>query len=268
MKYRLLLTAGNDTSRDGFRSANGNAGSRGQKTFVNAAPLSVLLLLLDQQSVLAGMPTVSLSDAGRLRLSTISFFILLVVLSAIAIRFLWNSVQRDLPALPHLSFRGALTGVLLWGLVFVVVLTMISGARELMTPGAWVKSGLTYRPADQPQQTEAQQISVEVSRQLKEQTARITRLQLLGTALRQFADQHDGAWPTADEFRLLPLELITLPGDLQADYLYRPVDSDGLQPPPAEREDVVVVFEPDVFEDGQQFALYRSGLVGPFRSTE
>lgn len=39
------------------------------------------LLLLDQQSALAGMPTVSLSDVGRLRLSTISFFLLLVVLS-------------------------------------------------------------------------------------------------------------------------------------------------------------------------------------------
>ncbi len=26
----------------------------------------------------------------------------------------------------------------------VVVLTMISGARELMTPGAWQKDGFTY----------------------------------------------------------------------------------------------------------------------------
>jgi hypothetical protein len=225
------------------------------------------LLLLDQQSALAGMPTVSLSDLGRLRLSTISFFLLLVVLSAIGIRFLWNSVRRDFPKLPILSFRGALTGVLLWGLVFVVVLTMISGARELMTPGAWVKNGLTYRSADQTQQTDAERISVEVARQLKEQTARITRLQLLGTALREFADQHNGAWPTAEEFRLLPVELTTLPGDMRAAYLYRPFIGDKALPA-AVHEDVAVVFEPDVFGDGQQFALYRSGLVSPFRSTE
>jgi hypothetical protein len=232
----------------------------------NVATWFIGLLLLDQQSASAGMPTVSLSDLGLLRLSTVSFFLLLVLLSAIGIRFLWNSVRRDFPKLPPLSFRGALTGVLLWGLVFVVVLTMISGARELMTPGAWVKSGLTYRSADQPQQTDAERISVEVARQLKEQTGRMTRLQLLGTALREFADQHNGAWPTAEEFRLLPLELTTLPGDLQADYLYRPVEGDDSQPA-AVSEDVAVVLEPDVFGGGQQFALYRSGLVGPFRST-
>lgn len=234
--------------------------------FFRVATWFIGLLLLDQQSAYAGMPTVSLSDLGRLRLSTISFFLLLVVLSAIGIRFLWNSVRRDFPKLPMLSFRGALTGVLLWGLVFVVVLTMISGARELMTPGAWVKNGLTYRSADQPLQTDAERISAEVARQLKEQTARITRLQLLGTALREFADQHNGAWPTAEEFRLLPSELTTLPGDVQADYLYRSVASDKPQPA-AVLEDVAVVLEPDMFGEGQQFALYRSGVVGPFRST-
>ncbi|RLT21710.1 MAG: hypothetical protein DWI29_01535 [Planctomycetota bacterium] len=234
--------------------------------FCRVATWFIGLLLLDQRSALAGMPTVSLSDLGRLRLSTISFFLLLVVLSAIGIRFLWNNLRRDFPKLSLLSFRGALTGVLLWGLVFVVVLTMISGARELMTPGAWVKNGLTYQSADQPQQTDSERIAVEVARQLKEQTGRMTQLQLLGTALRKFADQHNGAWPTAEEFRALPLELTTLPGEVPADYLYRPVKIDDVQPAPV-RDDVAVVVEPDVFGDGQQFALYRSGLVGPFRRT-
>ncbi|MEJ7594125.1 MAG: hypothetical protein WKF77_21510 [Planctomycetaceae bacterium] len=234
--------------------------------FCRVATWFIVLLLLDQQSALAGMPSVSLSDLGLLRLSTISFFLLVLVLSAVGIRFLWNSVRRDFPKLPALSFRGALTGVLLWGLVFVVVLTMISGARELMTPGAWVKNGLTYRSADQPQQTDAERISVEVARQLKEQTGRMTQLQLLATALREFADQHNGAWPTVEEFRAMPLALRTIPGDVPADYLYRPVKSDDSQST-AVIEDVAVVLEPDVFGDGQQFALYRSGLVGPFRRT-
>jgi hypothetical protein len=29
--------------------------------------------------------------------------------------------------------------------LFLLVLTMISGARELMTPGAWEKKGFTYQ---------------------------------------------------------------------------------------------------------------------------
>jgi hypothetical protein len=54
---------------------------------------------------------------------------------------LWNSLQRDFPRLPRLSFSRALAGVVLWGLLFIIVLTMISGARELMTPGAWQRQG-------------------------------------------------------------------------------------------------------------------------------
>jgi hypothetical protein len=34
------------------------------------------------------------------------------------------------------------------GLLFYVVLTMISGARELLTPGAWEKQGTGYRLRD------------------------------------------------------------------------------------------------------------------------
>jgi hypothetical protein len=39
--------------------------------------------------------------------------------------------------------------VTLWGLLFLLILTMISGARELMTPGAWEKHGSTYRLKDE-----------------------------------------------------------------------------------------------------------------------
>ena len=41
-------------------------------------------------------------------------------------------------------------------MLFLLVLTMISGARELMTPGAWKKDGITYtlddgkKPASEP----------------------------------------------------------------------------------------------------------------------
>jgi hypothetical protein len=233
-----------------------------RKVFFQAAVL-VTLSACSQKTAMAGMPTVSLSDVGRLRFSTISFFLVLILVSAAGIRFLWNSVRRDFPALPLLSFRGALTGVILWGLVFVVVLTMISGARELMTPGAWIKNGLTYRQASEPQTTDSDTIAAEVKRQLNEQSARITQLQLLGVALREFADQHGGAWPTAEEFQQLPEELRTMPGDLQAAYLYRAADFADADS--ADKTDSVAVLEPAVLNDEQQLALFRSGVVGPFR---
>jgi hypothetical protein len=79
-----------------------------------------------------------------------SFFVVSLLLSAWAVKGLWHVLRKDLTWLPTLSYRRALSLVILWGLLFVVVLTMISGARELMTPGAWQKNGWTYELAEPP----------------------------------------------------------------------------------------------------------------------
>ncbi len=63
----------------------------------------------------------------------------------LVIRWLWNSLARDFSRLPRLSYGKALAAVGLIGSLLAVVLTMIAGARELMTPGAWVKEGLLYK---------------------------------------------------------------------------------------------------------------------------
>jgi hypothetical protein len=89
-----------------------------------------------------------LNEPALARFQTISFFLLIFVLCATAVMLLWNYVQRDFPALPRLTFGRAAVGVFLWGLMFIIVLTMISGARELMTPGAWEKQGFTYKLTD------------------------------------------------------------------------------------------------------------------------
>src|SRR3954447_3194860 len=100
----------------------------------------------------AGMPMPRLNDVVRLRLENISFFLAGFLLSAFLIQLLWNYLRRDWPALPRLNYPKALGLVTLWGLLFVLVLTMISGARELMTPAAWEPDGATYKVArkDQP----------------------------------------------------------------------------------------------------------------------
>src|SRR5262245_12398461 len=144
-----------------------------------------LLLLAHAAPASAGMPAplptdpeqvLRLNEPALVRLQTISFFLAGLLLCAAAVRWLWNSLQRDFPQLPRLTLGKALAGVILWGLLFVIVLTMISGARELMTPGAWKKQGFTYRLND-----DASRAAETAGRALRRQ-----HLERLRTALWQF----------------------------------------------------------------------------------
>jgi hypothetical protein len=111
------------------------------------------LSLMVANAALAGMaaPTLedvprvlSLSNMAKLRIDAISFFLVCLLAIAWAIQCVWNSLVKDFPKLPRISYLRSLGLMGLWGLLFLLVLTMISGARELMTPGAWKKSGWTY----------------------------------------------------------------------------------------------------------------------------
>jgi hypothetical protein len=112
-----------------------------------------LVLMARAEAALAGMPAalpsdlptrLRLHDSFAARLSAISFFLIGILLSAFIVQSLWNYLRRDFQFLPPLTMLKSLALVTLWGLLFVIVLTMISGARELMTPGAWKKQGFTY----------------------------------------------------------------------------------------------------------------------------
>ena len=75
-----------------------------------------------------------------------SFFLMVLLVSAALVRWVWNGLRPATAArLPRLSYGKAVGVVVLWGLLFSVVLAMISGARELMTPGAWERDGATYK---------------------------------------------------------------------------------------------------------------------------
>jgi hypothetical protein len=111
-------------------------------------PAAIALL---PRVALAGMPAPELTDIARLRFETLSFFLMILLASAGLIQLTWNLALRPtLTRLPRLNYWRALGLVFLWGLLFVIVLTMISGARELMTPGAWEHSGVTYKLKDVP----------------------------------------------------------------------------------------------------------------------
>lgn len=100
----------------------------------------------------AGMPSFvySISEAAKLRVETLSFFLAGFFLSALCAKWLWNYLASEFTILPRLTYGKALALMVLWGLLFVLVLTMISGARELMTPGAWERDGATYKLRGQP----------------------------------------------------------------------------------------------------------------------
>ncbi|GAA4471944.1 hypothetical protein GCM10023156_67390 [Novipirellula rosea] len=104
-------------------------------------------------TVVAGMPSVlpedidtilRLSGTAEQRIQAISFFFVGLLITTLVIRLLWNSIAKDSGWSPPLTWGKAVAVVLLWGSLFVLVLTMVSGARELLTPGAWEKNGITY----------------------------------------------------------------------------------------------------------------------------
>lgn len=222
---------------------------------------AVAFWLLLPASAFAGMPSVSLTDLARARLSSISFFLLSILICTVVVQQLWNWVRRDFSRLPGLSFRAALAAVLLWGLMFIVVLTMISGARELMTPGAWIRTGLTSKLAVDASGPTEDRVAMEVTRQLQLQNERLQRLQLLGIELRRWTEQHSGKYPTQEQFAALPESLRLVPGDLPTAYLYVPPAGEVESVP--DTGDAPLILEPAIFGSSPQLALYRSGLVAP-----
>ncbi|WP_406697277.1 hypothetical protein V5E97_00415 [Singulisphaera sp. Ch08] len=152
------------------------------------------------QAASAGMPSVTLADVSRAvsrftelgltglarqRLEVISFFVVGLLASTGVIQWVWNGLRNDFPVLPRLSYARALGIIILWGLLFVLVLTMISGARELMTPGAWEKQGLTYRLVPPPP---VPPIEAEIR-------ARHEAINRLGGRLVDYARGRGGAFP-------------------------------------------------------------------------
>jgi hypothetical protein len=176
--------------------------------------LSALALILSSPAIAhAGMPSftaadlprrLALSDLTRARLEAISFFIVVLLVSAAVVQRIWNALRRDFERLPRLSYGKACGVVVLWGLLFVLVLTMVSGARELMTPGAWEKQGLTYRLARDRAEAASSVID-----------ARYEAMRRLSDALFRHAEGRSRQFPRSDRPGMLPEPLrgiATYPG--------------------------------------------------------
>jgi hypothetical protein len=215
---------------------------------------AIYLTLLSPPIASAGMPSASLTEVAQVRLSVISFFLLGLLLSAVAIQLLWNWLAKDFTWLPRLAYGRALALVSLWGLLFVVVLTMISGARELMTPGAWRKTGLTFEVADQ-KDPPSPDPKLALDQQLLKQ--RRQKLERLSAALHRYAGTHDGASPSSINDLatndLATNEVWEVPGRSGTAYILQPNQSVSTDPKP-------LAYEPDVFDD-DPLVLLTSGEI-------
>ncbi len=85
-----------------------------------------------------------LYDGIAARLQAISFLFVVFIIAVLGVYILWNFIAKDSGRLPRIDLLRSVALVILWGALFTIVLTMISGARELLTPGAWMKDGVTY----------------------------------------------------------------------------------------------------------------------------
>jgi hypothetical protein len=197
------------------------------------------------------MPTVNLSDLVRMRLQTISFFLVVLLLSAGFVRLIWNHLGKDFAFLPRLSYGKALGVVVLWGLLFVLVLTMISGARELMTPGAWKKDGATYKLAG----AATPPVAAGPSDQ-----ERVYRLNALRNALWEYARAHGSQLPASREASGIAAEKWQVPGPARLPYVYvgGQTADEGAAP---------LAYEPEVF-GRQSYVLLTDGSIRPMEHGE
>ena len=190
-------------------------------TLLRSIPLLLALAILLPRGASAGMPSVTLADVpraartltdtgltdiARQRVEVLSFFLLGLCTCAGVIRWVWNGLRKDFPVLPRLSYARALGLIVLWGLLFVLVLTMISGARELMTPGAWEKKGLTYKLVPPPVEAEI--------------TARVEAMSRLGDRLTRYAEAHGGTFPAPEQAGEVGDRLWRVPSPPGGRYVY------------------------------------------------
>ncbi len=206
------------------------------KRFPVGLILSLWLVALGQAQ--AGMTVITLTDIARARLDALSFFLVAYLAISWVVKRLWNHLGKTFSSLPTLDYRRALGLVFLTGLMFYVVLTMISGARELLTPGAWEKQGVGYRSRE-----------VGVAALTKDE--RRESLRKLQDAIWAYAKAHDGKGPPGPLVEGIEPELWRFPGG--GLYCLMPDVRPG-----GGRE--VLIYEPST-AGGRRFVLLADGSI-------
>ncbi len=142
----------------------------------------IWLAVVSQAS--AGMTVITLTDVARARIDALSFFLFAYLVISWVVKIIWNQLAKSFVSLPRLKYLQAFGVVFMTGLMFYVVLTMISGARELLTPGVWEKQGTGYRLREK----ETTSLTKEERRQA---------LRKIHESIWSYAKTHNGAPPAS-----------------------------------------------------------------------
>lgn len=193
--------------------------------------------------VQAGMTVYGLNDVYRIRLEELSFFIVLLLTCSFIFKLVWNHATKGFSFLPRLKFLQALCMSLIFGLTTLLILTMISGIREVLSPGVWRKQGTSYRLNDPSQEP-----------------ARRKALEQLREALFDYARHRGGDFPPHDFVAEIPSRLWESPDQLGTHYYY----FGGLKTNAPSR---LLAMEPPIFGE-HRFVLMTSGEIEKLSARE
>jgi hypothetical protein len=208
-----------------------------------AAGITLFTILAFAHPAYAGMTVYGLSDVYRIRLEDLSFFLFLLLICALFFRLLWNHAVRGFNFLPKIKYLQSLCAVVVFGLLMLLVLAMISGIREVLTPDAWRRQGNSYRINDPSQEP-----------------ARLRSLEQLRGALLEYARQNQGRFPVHDYVSDIPQKLWESPDQLGTHYLY----FSGLT---TNDSSATLAAEPQNFGD-RRFVLLVSGEIQTLSSEQ
>lgn len=182
------------------------------------------------------MTVYGLKDIYAIRLEEISFFLVLLLVCTLLFRWLWNHAVKGFDFLPRLKFVQAFCLALLFGLLMLLILAMISGIREVLTPEAWHRQGNSYRLNDPAQEP-----------------TRRRSLEQLRSALFEYARANQGRFPPHDFVPEIPDKLWESPDQIGTHYIY----FGGLT---TNNVQAMLAAEPQNFGD-KRFVLLASGEI-------
>ena len=196
----------------------------------------------------AGMLSIGpmLTSFGLKTFTGLSTVVVAMLLATIVLNLSWNALAKS-TTLPALSFGKTVILTVLLGMLFFLVLVMISGSRELLTPGAWQPSGLVSHPTfPSTSQGEAAKADTQADKPYDPlkvkpppkvavpstmlvpkdesheslQAVRKESLVRLRTALWNYADDHGGDFPESVAVSGFPEDFWTIPvsGGRRYDY--------------------------------------------------
>ena len=134
----------------------------------------------------AGNMMASFTEVTRLRVEGVSFFLLVLFLSALGVQGVWNALTADFPRWSRLSYAKAVGVVVLWALICVPIYVTLSEFQKWRSPGPKPPVTSLETLADPPASVRSG-ISIEAARR--------SAIDRLAAKLFAYAEAHEGAFP-------------------------------------------------------------------------